>query len=260
MTKSGLDRMDSGTVCTARRRNGTQCLNYAMKGAKVCRMHGGSAPQVRRAAQVRLLMQADNLMAALLKIALDDKQPVAARLVAIRDGLDRADLSGKQTVELTVEKGRTFEDVTADVVMDLDMGDDEDNIEDAVVIEDDDTGPLVPREEAPLQNRHDRKAFAEVQRARSAPRPASKDRAALMRAEAEALARVAGTDDVGQRTLTAGMGRDAYLIALDNGASHDEAEAAARAAVEHGGRPQERRRTRVTEATMTTGSTRKRRR
>jgi len=94
-------------------------LNYAIKGASVCRMHGGAAPQVRRAAQVRLLMQADTLMAALLKIALDPKMPVQHRLVTIRDGLDRANLSGTQSVELTVDKGRSFEDVTSDVVMDF---------------------------------------------------------------------------------------------------------------------------------------------
>ena len=40
MTKKGMDRMQSGTVCTAKRRNGEPCLNYAVQGAKVCRMHG----------------------------------------------------------------------------------------------------------------------------------------------------------------------------------------------------------------------------
>lgn len=39
--------------CTARKRTGDQCGAYAVKGATVCRMHGGSAPQVRQAARVR---------------------------------------------------------------------------------------------------------------------------------------------------------------------------------------------------------------
>jgi hypothetical protein len=39
--------------CAAKRRNGQQCGAYAVKGATVCRMHGGSAPQVRAAAMNR---------------------------------------------------------------------------------------------------------------------------------------------------------------------------------------------------------------
>ncbi|WP_448232587.1 hypothetical protein [Microbacterium lacticum] len=135
---TGLEaRKHSGTLCTATRRNGTPCGNFAILGGTVCRMHGGATAHVRRAAQVRLLMQADVLMSALLKIALNEKVPVQHRLVAIRDGLDRANLGAKASVEVTVEKGRSFEDVTADVVMDLDWDDDEDNanVIDAEVIE-----------------------------------------------------------------------------------------------------------------------------
>jgi hypothetical protein len=39
--------------CSAHSRNGNQCRAKAVKGATVCRMHGGSAPQVKRAAEVR---------------------------------------------------------------------------------------------------------------------------------------------------------------------------------------------------------------
>lgn len=138
---TGLEaRKHSGTLCTATRRNGTPCGNFAILGGTVCRMHGGATAHVRRAAQVRLLMQADVLMSALLKIALNEKVPVQHRLVAIRDGLDRANLGAKASVEVTVEKGRSFEDVTADVVMDLDWDDDEDNanVIDAEVVDTDD--------------------------------------------------------------------------------------------------------------------------
>lgn len=249
MTKSGLDRKDSGTVCTARRRNGTQCLNYAIKGASVCRMHGGAAPQVRRAAQVRLLMQADTLMAALLKIALDPKLPVQHRLVAIRDGLDRANLSGTQTVELTVEKGRTFEDVTSDVVMDLDMSDIEDVV-DAEVIEDDNT-PLVRRDSdgvPPAQTRGDRNFEAVLQRGRRAEiqrmRSGGMSDTERARREAEAFAQTATV----KPNNTAG--RAAYLDALDAGATHDDAERAGRAAAE-GVENSGKRRSRVKKATMT---------
>lgn len=37
--------------CTARRRDGQQCGAKAVLGATVCRVHGGSAPQVRRNAE-----------------------------------------------------------------------------------------------------------------------------------------------------------------------------------------------------------------
>lgn len=40
--------------CTARKRNGDRCGSKAVTGATVCRMHGGSAPQVRAAAARRL--------------------------------------------------------------------------------------------------------------------------------------------------------------------------------------------------------------
>jgi hypothetical protein len=99
----GLDRKEHGTLCTATRRDGEPCTNYAIKGATVCRKHGGGAPQVRRAAQVRNIMAADLLMAELLKIALDTKQTTRDRLVAIRDGLDRAGLAATQNVEITGE-------------------------------------------------------------------------------------------------------------------------------------------------------------
>ncbi|QEO15615.1 hypothetical protein FLP10_15145 [Agromyces intestinalis] len=75
-------------------------MNYAIKGANVCRLHGGSAPQVRAAAQIRLLMASDNLMASLLKIADDESIPVQVRLAAIRDGLDRANIVGTQQVAI----------------------------------------------------------------------------------------------------------------------------------------------------------------
>lgn len=39
--------------CTATTRSGAQCRSYAIVGAVVCRMHGGAAPQVRRAAAER---------------------------------------------------------------------------------------------------------------------------------------------------------------------------------------------------------------
>jgi hypothetical protein len=36
-------------------RSGKPCRNHAVKGARVCRMHGGSAPQVKAKARVRAI-------------------------------------------------------------------------------------------------------------------------------------------------------------------------------------------------------------
>lgn len=49
---NGAVRPDPSNRCTARTRRGP-CRNYPVKGAKVCRMHGGAAPQVRAAAERR---------------------------------------------------------------------------------------------------------------------------------------------------------------------------------------------------------------
>lgn len=45
--------MSDARRCTAHNRQGKPCRQPAVAGATVCRYHGGSAPQVRRAAEVR---------------------------------------------------------------------------------------------------------------------------------------------------------------------------------------------------------------
>lgn len=45
------------TQCTATSiRSGQRCRRYASRGAKVCRMHGGAAPQVKAAAAARVTL------------------------------------------------------------------------------------------------------------------------------------------------------------------------------------------------------------
>lgn len=130
---TGLEaRKHSGSVCTATRRDGTPCTNFAINGAKVCRMHGGSAPQVRAAAQVRILMASDTAVAKLVKLLSSKDERVV--LAAAKDLADRANLAGTQNVEIGVTK-RDFSDVTADVVMDLDWDDNDTDVIDAEVVE-----------------------------------------------------------------------------------------------------------------------------
>ncbi|MDQ1202706.1 hypothetical protein QE449_003324 [Rhodococcus sp. SORGH_AS303] len=82
-----------------------------MHGTTVCRMHGGSAPQVKAAARVRLDRAADRMAKELLGIADDESTPPAVRLAAIRDALDRTGVSAKTAVEVTVGPAEPWEQV-----------------------------------------------------------------------------------------------------------------------------------------------------
>lgn len=218
MTKKGLDRMDSKTVCTARRRNGEQCLNYAIKGATVCRMHGGSAPQVRAAAQTRILMASDLAARKLIEMIESPKVADQVKLTAVRDLLDRANLSAKSTVEVTVEKGRSFDDVVEASLIAVGEPDELDAL-DAVIVEDDD------EPEPPVQNRHDRAAFREHERARQSPDLPGQEPTAAVRAIPKDKPKRSEDDAANQRS------REAYMEAIAAGHSVAYARSAARRAV-----------------------------
>jgi hypothetical protein len=53
-----MARVRQARRCSARRKNGEPCRGWAINGGRVCRMHGGAAPQVRAKAGERLLMAA----------------------------------------------------------------------------------------------------------------------------------------------------------------------------------------------------------
>lgn len=63
--------------CTAHRSNGEPCNNWAIKGAEVCRNHGGSAPRVKAAA-ARRTAEAKAAKAAALFAAPVDVDPAQA--------------------------------------------------------------------------------------------------------------------------------------------------------------------------------------
>lgn len=91
-------------ICGKRTRAGTPCQKSPIKGGTVCRLHGGAAPQVKRAAKLRLLELVDPAVATLARImATSDNE--ALRLKAAESILDRGGLPKGATV--TVEDART---------------------------------------------------------------------------------------------------------------------------------------------------------
>jgi hypothetical protein len=80
-------------LCKGKTSKKKPCKAHAIAGGTVCRVHGGSAPQVMQAARVRLLAAADPLIARLLQIGLargkDRKVEPQHSLAAIREALNR---------------------------------------------------------------------------------------------------------------------------------------------------------------------------
>lgn len=74
--------------CRARNRAGAQCGNRPIVGGRVCRMHGGAAPQTKRAAAMRLAELEAPAVAQLAKLLLMSESD-AVRLRAVTVVLDR---------------------------------------------------------------------------------------------------------------------------------------------------------------------------
>lgn len=85
------------------RTTGDQCANPPMMGQEVCRMHGGSAPQARKAAALRLLELADPAISALAEVVKDGEKG-SDRVRAATAILDRAGLGPSSKVELETPK------------------------------------------------------------------------------------------------------------------------------------------------------------
>jgi hypothetical protein len=77
-------------LCTAKRTNGTPCKAHAIHGGRVCRIHGGAAPQVIAAAKLRLALAADAVAERLVKVALSKRTKDSDVIAAAKDLLDRA--------------------------------------------------------------------------------------------------------------------------------------------------------------------------
>lgn len=81
---------------------GQRCRHYRIRGGVVCLKHGGNLPNVKKAAQTRLLMAANPAIERLIHIATTKNNVKDTdRIRAICEILDRAGIVGKS--EVTVE-------------------------------------------------------------------------------------------------------------------------------------------------------------
>lgn len=93
--------------CGRRTRSGGSCQNAAIRGGRVCRMHGGASPRAREAAARRLAALVDpalQVLAQLLEHADSDATKLAAcKLVLDYAGLkaiEHVETSGTMTIEV----------------------------------------------------------------------------------------------------------------------------------------------------------------
>lgn len=86
-------------LCKAHRSDGKLCQSPAMLGSRVCRMHGGAAPQARRKARLRLAELVDPAIATLAREMVKAERS-ADRQRAANSVLDRAGFSRAQKVQL----------------------------------------------------------------------------------------------------------------------------------------------------------------
>lgn len=110
----GCAALDHPRRCQARRSNGEPCRRYAYVGATVCGHHGGKAPQVKRKARQRIDEAADRMAKALLGIA-ESAESEAVKLRAIIEALDRAGLTPKTAVELSVAEPAPWQGMLAGI-------------------------------------------------------------------------------------------------------------------------------------------------
>jgi hypothetical protein len=107
--------------CKARRRDGTPCGAYAVKGTTVCRMHGGAAPQVREKANRRLFEMVMPAMRELRRIVESKTATDADKLRAVSMVLNRTGYSEKQSIDIGLRPASEWDRLfAADAVFSFD--------------------------------------------------------------------------------------------------------------------------------------------
>lgn len=213
-----------------------QCRNRAMVGQRTCRMHGGATKRARIKAAERVQQASGYAAELLVEFMADPTTDVQLRTKIAQDLLDRNGVIAKQIMQIGIEAPKSFEDWVGDALVEVGK----EVIVDAEVVEDDDY------EEPPVQNRHDRAAFAEVEREqRRAPVGLTRSpeaEAALGGYRDEQEAQVFADLEKRKRASNANKRREAFMKAIDAGATHDQAHAAGERAVNGEELPPRRRR------------------
>ncbi len=239
------DLLESNRQCPAMsKRTGERCKRFCAMGMRTCRWHG-SATRVARTAAAKRIRQASGYAADMLvEFMADPEVGLELRTRIAQDLLNRAGVSEKTVLQIGVEPPKSFLDFVGDALVDIDPRDlpsADDDVVDAEIVEDE------PR---PM-TRGDRAHERDRQRARRAEQERQTSRRPdLDPAELEALDRH-GDRDAAESRARVGRGREAYLTALNNGATPDEASRAAAYAADRkdratrsGGRSSEARMTR----------------
>jgi hypothetical protein len=102
--------------CIARTKAGKDCKNWAIKGATVCRKHGGSAPQVKAKAAIRA-----ELFSWGLTDQHEDPGEILLRLVA--QSASRCRLYASEVEQLVENSPSLKEALVADIWIKTDRGD-----------------------------------------------------------------------------------------------------------------------------------------
>ena len=97
-----MSKRKDGVTCTATSKGtGKRCGNPPLHGGKVCKFHGGKAPQVIAASGRRILEELGGpALVRMRDILTDTDTPPAVRLAAVKDILDRTGYKPAQTVEI----------------------------------------------------------------------------------------------------------------------------------------------------------------
>jgi hypothetical protein len=107
-----VKKTDPKRRCKAHSRSGKQCGNAPIMGGMVCRMHGGSAPQVKRKAAERLadLIDPDRALREMARLAYSDVRSIfdaEGKLLPVQDWPDElaAAVGGIEVVKRNVDSG-----------------------------------------------------------------------------------------------------------------------------------------------------------
>lgn len=111
MNGNGSDPLHGSRRCKAHTRSGGQCKNPPVTGATVCRMHGGSSPQVRKAAEVRAAkMTAEQTAQRMVARAGVDADPIEHLLESLHRAAALVEVWGMMVAALDDEAERTNEE------------------------------------------------------------------------------------------------------------------------------------------------------